>query len=147
MFKSLCISHWSSFFMQTPPTTTVIRSLLRQHSGVQLAVMISCKHHLRGVGAPDGMQRHFNHCLITMWDYSLHNHLFICDWRSETLTLVIKKSPCRKRDVCVTVICSFSHAALYFITCQLVFYGFSYAFQGCIYLSQNTVKLWNIITI
>ncbi len=147
MFKSLCISHWSSFFMQTPPTTTVIRSLLRQHSGVQLAVMISCKHHLRGVGAQTA-------CKGTLITVSLPCEIIHCTiiYSSVTEDLkhwlwLLKKSPCRKRDVCVTVICSFSHAALYFITCQLVFYGFSYAFQGCIYLSQNTVKLWNIITI
>ncbi len=92
------------------------------------------------------MQRHFNHCLITMWDYSLHNHLFICDWRSETLTLVIKEISVQKRER-VLLICSFSHTALYFIKCQLVFYGCSYSFQDCIYLTQNTVQLWNIITI
>jgi len=39
------------FILYANDPLTIFRSLLRQHFGVQLAVMISYKHHLRGVGA------------------------------------------------------------------------------------------------
>lgn len=92
MFDSLCIS---LFLMQTPPTTTVIRSLLRQHWSA-----ISCKHHLRGVGAQTA-------CKGTLITVSLPCEIIHCTiiYSSVTEDLkhwlwLLKKSLCRKGDVC-----------------------------------------------